>query len=104
VSNAFGKVVVVGDDMEVRYGTIAYPLASTSQQWRMRMAIGYALAVMSGLEVLVLDDFDCVEPAARGKILEWLSVMCDVQTVLCATLKAKPDLPAPFQVHWMGEQ
>lgn len=100
----FDKPVAIGEDMEARYGTIPYGLASESQQWRIHAAVGYALAVMSGLGILVLDKFDDVEPKSRGAILRFFGEQeDDVQTVLCATLKERPNLPAPpFQVVWLG--
>lgn len=50
--------MTLGQDMELRYGTVPYGLASESQQWRMRAAMGYALAVVGGLGMVVLDRFD----------------------------------------------
>jgi hypothetical protein len=104
----FSKLVSIGDDMELRYGTIPYALASSSQQWRMRCAMGYTLAVLSKLYVLVLDEFDVVEPASRGALLKFFAENPGddnqpVQIVLCATLKERPKVPAPaYRVHWMG--
>lgn len=100
---AFDAPVTLGPDMELRYGTIPYPLASESQQWRMRTAMGYALAVMGGLGIVVLDRFDVLQPTARGPVLKWLAQQQRVQAVLCATLKDAPKLPEPpFQVAWLG--
>lgn len=100
---ALGVPVVLGDDMEVRYGAVPYPLASESQQWAMQMAVGYALAVMGGLGLAIVDRFDVLEPAKRGAVLQWLCTQDRVQFVLCATLKEKPSkLPADFDVHWLA--
>lgn len=102
-SAAFSSPVTIGQDMELRYGTIPYPLASESQQWRMRAAVGYALAVMGGLGIVVLDRFDVLQPTARGPVLKWLAGQQRVQVVLCGTLKDAPKLPEPpFQVAWLG--
>ena len=102
IARGFDKPVVVGEDMEPLYGTIPYALASESEQWRVHAALGYALAQMGGLRVLVLDQFDHVEPAKRGAILKALSGADEVEFIVCATLKAKPEMAAPFQVAWLG--
>ena len=96
------SAVTIGEDMDLRYGTIPYGLASDSQQWRMRAAIGYALAVVGGLGIVVLDKFDVVQVKSRGKMLGWLSSQNRVQVVLCGTLKELPKLPEPpFQLVWL---
>ena len=102
-SKAFGTAVTLGEDMELRYGTIAYGLASDSQQWRLRAAIGYALAIIGGLGVVVLDKFDVLEVKSRGGVLGWLAKQTAVQVVLCGTLKELPTkLPEPpFQLVWL---
>lgn len=100
---AFEYPVTLGADMELRYGNIPYGLASDSQQWRMRAALGYALAVIGTLGIVVLDRFDVLQPTSRGPVLKWLAQQQRVQVVLCATLKAVPKLPEPpFQVAWLG--
>lgn len=102
-SAAFGTRVTLGSDMELRYGSVRYGLASDSQQWRLRAAIGYALAVIGNLGVTILDRFDTVNVPHRGPILSWLAKQTRVQVILCATLKEQPvKLPQPpFQVVWL---
>lgn len=99
---AFDRPVIVGDDMAPMYGTIPYALASESQQWRIRAALGYAIAVLSGVGILVLDGFDVIEPASRGPLLKFLVSQERVQVVLLGTLKERPKLPTPFMVEWLG--
>jgi hypothetical protein len=102
-SAGFPKSIIVGEDMEPRYGEILYSLASASQQWRIRLAVGYALAVMGGLRLLVLDEFDMLQPDARGGVLKFLLNTEEVQTVLCATLKAEPGPLSPaMQCVWLA--
>lgn len=101
-SKAFGERISLEADMELRYGAIPYALASDSQQWRIRAAIGYVLAVMGGLGVMILDKFDVVQVKSRGPILAWLAKQQEVQVVLCGTLKERPKLPEPpFQIVWL---
>lgn len=99
---SFGTPVVVGQDMAPMYGTIPYALASESQQWRIRMAFGYAIAVMSGLGILVLDGFDVIQPSARGPIIKFLATQERVQVILLATLKEAPKMPPTVTVEWLG--
>lgn len=99
---AFGVPVVVGNDMAPMYGTIPYALASESQQWRICAALGYAICVLSGIGILMLDRFDVLEPKARGPVLKFLAGQDKAQVILMATLKEKPNLPKPFAVEWLG--
>lgn len=99
---SFGTPVVVGQDMSPMYGTIPYALASESQQWRIRMAFGYAISVMSGLGILVLDGFDVIQPSARGPIIKFLATQDKVQAILLATLKEAPKMPPSVAVEWLG--
>ncbi len=101
-SEAFDHKVTIGTDMQLRYGQIPYWLASESQQWRMQAAMGYALGVIGGSGIMVLDRFDVLEPRARGPVLKWLSGQTKMQVLLCGTLKEAPKLPEPpFQVAWL---
>lgn len=100
---SFGTPVTIGEDMEPRYGVVRYGNASESQQWRVEMAVGYALAVLGGLRVLVLDRFDLVQPKRRGAILQFLGAQDKVQVILAATLKERPlTLPSGFQLAWLS--
>ncbi|MES2347017.1 MAG: AAA family ATPase [Pseudomonadota bacterium] len=101
-ASAYGTAVTLGEDMDLYYGTVPYGLASDSQQWRLRAAIGYALAIVGGLGVVVLDKFDVLEVKSRGAILGWLTKQTQVQVILCGTLKELPKLPEPpFQLVWL---
>lgn len=102
VADAFGTPIVVGADMAPLFGTVPYSLASESQQWRVRAAIGYAIAVLSGVGIVILDGFDILEPKARGPMLKFLSSQERVQVLLLGTLKERPNLPKPFAVEWLG--
>lgn len=105
VSHAFGRRVVLGEDMEPRYGTTPYAMCSESQRWRVELALGLAFAYESGGPVL-MDRFDMVQPSDRGEILQLLAAQDTAQVVLAATLKAKPVLPEgmPVSVHWLGDE
>lgn len=102
-SKPFAQVVRLGEDMELRYGAHPYGLLSRSEQLRCVLALGLALGQKDGGIVLV-DEFDLVQPADRPPILAALAAQDRVQVVLGATLKAPPALPAGcgVDVHWLG--
>lgn len=102
MAEVLGATVQIGEDMELRYGTIPYALASESEQWRCALALGFAIA-KDHLGLVLMDRFDCLEPAARGPLLQWLAAAEGVQTVLGATLKQAPALPEQYHVRWLGK-
>jgi uncharacterized small protein (DUF1192 family) len=102
-SSAFARPVTITDAGVVQYGDSSYDIASSaSEQWRCRMAVGYALARATGTGLLLLDEFDVIQPADRGPILAALAGLDGVQTWLFATLKEPPKLPSPFFTVWLG--
>lgn len=101
VSSAFSSTVTLSEEMVLHYGEIPYSLASKSEQWRMDLALGVALAHIDN-GIVLMDEFDVLEPAARGPLLQLLPEL-GVQLVIAATLKQRPALPAPtFHVEWLG--
>lgn len=102
-SAALPKPVTFDNDMEPRYGSIRYGLASRSQRWCVEFAVGYALAVLSGLRVLVLDEFDLLLKTHRFPVLKWLAGRENFQTILCASLVDRPTIPPHVaQVVWLS--
>lgn len=100
VATAYTDSVSISEDMELHYGQTPYEMASESEQWRMDLALGIALAhIDSG--VVLMDRFDVLEPASRGPVLQMLAEV-GVQVVIAATLKAKPTMPAGYHVEWLG--
>lgn len=100
VSSSYDCRVTLGEDMDLRYGTMRYALASESQQWRMDLALGIALAQKDG-GIVLMDRFDMVQPSHRGAILRMIG-SCGVQVVIGATLKEPPQLPEDYLVYWIG--
>ena len=103
VSPAFGKPVVMGEDMELRYGTVSYRTLSESQRWRVELALGLALAQQGG-GIVLMDRFDMVQPDQRGPILQMLGAQTAAQVFIGATLKAPPAFPegSGLHVEWLG--
>lgn len=93
-TEAFGldpdELTLSGDDMTMYYRGVPYPLASKSEQWRMEVAMAYAIAVVSQVNFLLADEFDVIQPSDRGAILDFFSEEKDVQTFLMGTLKSDP--------------
>jgi len=93
-TNAYGldpdELTLSGGDMTLYYRGVPYPLASKSEQWRMEVAMAYAIAVVSQVNFLLVDEFDVIQPSDRGAILDFFSEEEDVQTVMMGTLKSDP--------------
>lgn len=98
----FGKPVQIGTDMVPTYGRFPYPQLAESEQWRVQLAIGYALASRT-IGVCLVDRLDVVQPSSRPPIIKWMAAQEDVQFIVAATLKEKPTLPPAIQVRWLGE-
>lgn len=96
----YQRVVSIGSDMELHWGSYPYSTCSESQQWRMELALGLAFADGN---VVLMDRFDCVQPQDRGAILTALGAQQQAQVFLGATLKAEPAaVPPGVSVHWLG--
>jgi len=102
MTGVLGAPVQIGEDMDLRYGTIPYGLASESERWRCELAMGMAIA-KDHLGLVLMDRFDCIEPKDRGPLLQWMGSQEGVQIVLGATLKQAPTLPEGFHVRWLGK-
>lgn len=96
----FQRVVSIGSDMELHWGSYPYSTCSESQQWRMELVLGLAF---SDNNVVLMDRFDCVQPQDRGAILTALGAQTGAQVILGATLKAEPGaVPPGVSAHWLG--
>lgn len=94
--------IVLQPDMSLRFGATLYDLASESEKWRMRLALAYAIAQASQVGVLMMDEFDLVQPSDRGDILGFFEGNADVQSILLGTLKTKYEADAGGQCVWLG--
>lgn len=96
----YQQLVTLTADMELRYGSLPYHRISESQQWRCELALGLALAPDG---IVVMDRFDCIQPADRGAILVALGAQSRAQVIVGATLKAEPAaLPGGVSAYWLG--
>lgn len=105
VGSAFAEdcpSIVLQPDMSMRYGATLYDLASESEKWRMRLALAYAIAQASQVGVLMMDEFDIIQPDQRGDILGFFEGNADVQSFLIGTLKTKYQPEPGGQCIWLG--
>lgn len=98
--------VSIGPDMAITAAGRLYTLLSESERWRCDALIGLAIAIASGLRLVVLDRFDVLISKARSQLLALLlslSKSGDIETaIICGSLKEKPaKLPAEFNAVWI---
>lgn len=100
------KKVVIGADMTITVGGRLYDLESESFRWRADAMIAYAVSVVSGLRVAVLDRCDVLDLQGRAQLFAWLQAITsaevdEIDTVLMfATLKELPSIRG-VQSHWI---
>lgn len=98
----FGKPVIVNAELQPYLGLRQYNMCSKSEKWRIRLALGYALAATS-LKVCLVDEMDLLAPKHRPGVIQWMIKQGKVQFIVACTLKEAPKLPAGAQIRWLGE-
>lgn len=98
--------VSIGADMAITAAGRLYTLLSESERWRCDALIGLAIAIASGLRLVVLDRFDVLITKARSQLLALLLSLAksgEIETaIICGSLKEKPaKLPAEFNAVWI---
>lgn len=97
----------LGADFALRTGDRVYQLHSESEQYRIDTIIAAAIAITSGVKVLLLDRFDVLDAPGRSELLGYLGTSGKdlFDTVIAAgTLKTRPDALAKqlgVQVIWL---
>lgn len=102
---AFSDYVMVDDGTAV-WGASKRSVEwlSKSEAWRANAALSMALSAVSGATVVLLDEFDVVEPADRMTVLrhiEGWSRPRGIQVIMAATLKGPPNIDG-IDSCWMG--
>ena len=100
------SAVTIDADMTIRYGDRLYSLCSESEKWRADAMIAVAIAVLSGMKLVVLDRVDVLQISARGDLLAWLDELAefgDLDTAIAfGTLKQIPTgLSASTSAFWI---
>jgi hypothetical protein len=96
--------VEIHADMSITYGRIPYTQCSKSERWRCDAAIADALARISGIKILLLDEFDILDLPGRAAAIDWLqSIAPQYDTLIVgATLKAPPKIDGVHTV-WLDD-
>lgn len=86
--------VTITRDMQVLFGGRDYELISESEKWRADAMIAEAVSHISGVKLLVLDRFDCLDAQGREDALYWLDDLAEAGEIdsclLFGTLKSIP--------------
>ncbi|HCU64582.1 MAG TPA: hypothetical protein DF774_02350 [Rheinheimera sp.] len=101
------RPVQLTEDMEILAASRPFGLLSESEQWRVQTMLTLALAQLSGINLVVLDRVDVLEPAAR---IELVNLLCDLtdqnlnlQIIMLGTLaKAPSGMPETVQCIWLA--
>lgn len=85
-----------------------YALLSESEKWRVDAMLAEAISRLSGLCVLVLDRFDCLDLQGRSDLIAWLDGLVEggeiKSALLFGTLKSLPTgLPDAFEAIWIDQ-
>ena len=105
-SNTGWRQPTINTDMSITADTRPYNLLSKSEKWRVDAMIAVAIAQLSEVQILMLDEVDILEPAARGELLYWMDDLASagaLNTVLLfATMKQAPTgLPESIRAIWL---
>ena len=100
------SVVCIGADMTITAAGRLYVLLSESERWRCDALIGLAIAIASGLCLVVLDRFDVLITEARSQLFALLRALAkfgEIETaIICGSLKEKPaKTPPEINAVWI---
>jgi hypothetical protein len=103
------KQVRIGPDMSITADGRPIKLLSKSEQWRCGVVIAEAIAHLSKLKFLLIDDMDILEPkqsGGRSQLLQWVDMLAAQDEldscILIATLTSMPLIESPrFQSAWV---
>lgn len=100
-------LVRITKEIEVVSNERPYGLCSESEKWRADTLLALAIAMLTGLKLVVLDRFDVLELKARGQLLGMLCELVKLgsmdSVIMLGTMKEKPDgLPAEVTAHWIN--
>lgn len=97
--------VAISGEMAITANGRLYALLSESEKWRCDALIALAIALASGLNLVLMDRFDVLITAARSQLLALLRSVAKsnaIQSIICGSLKEKPTtLPADFNAVWI---
>jgi DNA repair exonuclease SbcCD ATPase subunit len=100
------SAVRLDDAGGIAYGGRPYGLASTSEQYRVRVTLAVAMAKLDGSELVILDGADILDAPSRSGLLTLLDKV-KIAALICMTLPRRemlPDLAAAGmgQSYWLA--
>ncbi|MBD8493866.1 ATP-binding protein [Pseudomonas syringae] len=100
------KQVQIDGAMTITAGGRMYRLLSESERWRVDTLLATAIALVSGLKLVVLDRFDVLDMPSRSQCIGMLMALAkkgELETgIVCGTLKEKPaKLPPEITAFWI---
>lgn len=108
MGDAFGKSLTMSDDSLPKMNGIPFQLLCKSDQYLGLVAIQFALAVVSGVNFMFVDDLDRLTPDRNATLRNWMSgsvVLEGVQIVgAIARHEPKDFHVSPFQVIALGQK
>ncbi len=100
--------VAIAPDMQITADGRDYHLLSKSEKWRCDAMIANAIAQLSNVRILMLDEVDILDLNGRIDLFTWIGQQADVgvldTVLLFATMKGMPSgLPETIESFWMEE-
>jgi hypothetical protein len=86
------SAVRLDDSGGIAYGDRPYGLASTSEQYRVRVTLAVAMAKLDGSEVVILDGADILDAPSRSGLFTLLDTV-KIAALICMTLPRREMLP-----------
>jgi len=95
-------LIAISPGMDIEYGRRSYAMCSESERWRADAVLAATLAIVSGVNLVLLDRFDVLDLDGRGKALTLFDVLAErgVQVIATGTLKESPKLDG-IDVRWI---
>ena len=91
-------------DLEIYRGIIPYALLSKSARYRTGIAFQFALAVLSGARIMMIDEGDILDPPNRANLIDFLLAVrqdFDIILVFATSDHADPSPIPELAVWWL---
>lgn len=87
------STVAVDEAGMLTYGARPYALASTSEQFRVRVVLALAMAEVDGSDLVVIDGADILDAPGRNQLFELLAACRVKHALVCMTLARIEQVP-----------
>ncbi len=94
----------IDEDMVIHYGGYSYALCSESAQWRASAMLAAAISYLAGVNFLLVDRADVLDLNGRSQLLDLTDHLAGkgLQIIICATLKAPPQVDG-VKTIWLDD-